>query len=315
MKEIGGYFELEHTNIKLNIHAHATKLNTARNCLEYILLVNNYTSIYVPYYTCDVVLEPIIKNNIRYIFYHINKNLEPVLLPELQENEAFLYTNYFGLKSNFVKKIRNEVANLIVDNSQALFAPNLPGTDTFYSLRKFVGTPDGAFLYCNRKLPFAPEAATSFDRVSHLYKRKDINAGFGYNDFKRNDQALAGLPIMAMSASTDRFISTYDFEKNKIIRERNFLYLHNKLQTINLLKFDTENLHGPLCYPLLVANKGLRENLIKNKIFVPVYWPNVRAWIKDRACFEKDLIDSLICLPIDQRYTPEDLNLVLKLII
>ena len=41
MKEIGGYFELEYANIKLNIHANAIKLNTARNCLDYILLVNN----------------------------------------------------------------------------------------------------------------------------------------------------------------------------------------------------------------------------------------------------------------------------------
>jgi hypothetical protein len=44
--------------------------------------------------------------------------------------------------------------------------------DSFYSLRKFVGTPDGAFLYCNDALNVELKTATSFDRVSHLYKEK-----------------------------------------------------------------------------------------------------------------------------------------------
>jgi hypothetical protein len=50
---------------------------------------------------------------------------------------------------------------------------------------------------------------------------------------------------MSISLSTNQFISTYDFEKNKIIRERNFLFLHSKLNAINTYSLNTENLNGP----------------------------------------------------------------------
>lgn len=41
MKEIGGFFELELPQ-KEEYHSKAIRLNTGRNCLEYILKSNNY---------------------------------------------------------------------------------------------------------------------------------------------------------------------------------------------------------------------------------------------------------------------------------
>ena len=55
MKEIGGYFEIEFPDVHSGIHEKAIKLNTARNCFEYILQANRYSKVYVPYFTCDVV--------------------------------------------------------------------------------------------------------------------------------------------------------------------------------------------------------------------------------------------------------------------
>jgi hypothetical protein len=315
MKEIGGYFEIEYSNIELGIHSDAVKLNTGRNCLEYILLAKGYTKIYVPYYTCDVILEPIAKNKIERIFYHINEDLEPITYPILKEKEAFLYTNYFGLKGAFIKKLQRQVRNLIIDNSQALFAPHIPGTDAFYSIRKFIGTPDGAFVYCSEVLDQKLKAASSFERISHLYKRKDVDASFGYEDFKKNDQSLSGLPIMSMSSSTEQFINAYDFAKNKVIRERNFLFLHTKLSSINKLRIDIEHIEGPLCYPLLLNKEGLKENLIKNKVYVPSYWQNVQEWTFQNDCFEQVLFDSLACLPIDHRYTIYDMDMVCNMVL
>ena len=48
MKEIGGYFELQ---LRKGEHYHkgALQLNTARNCLEYILRAKKYKKIYIPY--------------------------------------------------------------------------------------------------------------------------------------------------------------------------------------------------------------------------------------------------------------------------
>ena len=77
MKAIGGYFELEDRGVGIFPHSRGVLLNTGRNSLEYILRsISNIKQIYLPYYTCEVVLEPIKKLSIPYCFYHINERLE-----------------------------------------------------------------------------------------------------------------------------------------------------------------------------------------------------------------------------------------------
>ena len=60
MKTLGGYFELE---LRKGDHYHKTaiKLNTGRNAFEYLLRAKQYQKVYMPYFTCDVMLEPIKK--------------------------------------------------------------------------------------------------------------------------------------------------------------------------------------------------------------------------------------------------------------
>lgn len=91
-KPIGGYFELE-LPCKAEYYTNAVRLNTGRNCLEYILRLRQYKKVYIPYYTCEVVLEPFHKLNIEYEFYHINEKLELADSIQLKEKEAILYTN------------------------------------------------------------------------------------------------------------------------------------------------------------------------------------------------------------------------------
>lgn len=313
MKEIGGYFEIEFSNVKFEeIHQDAIKLNTARNCLEYILSAGKYSKIFLPYYTCDAVLEPVIRHGISYEFYHIDKNLEPIEIPATKSGEVFLYTNYFGIKGQYCSELANRKINLIIDNSQALFAPRVGETDTFYSLRKFVGVADGAFLYCKKRIDLPVEKTSSADRVSHLYKRKDFGAPFGYDAFKTNDESLDNLPLSEMSASTKTFLKTYDFEKNKITRERNFLYVHHELGQLNNLKIDIKNLDAPLCYPFLNNQMRSKNDLANNGIFIPTYWTNVLEWINEKDCAERMLVNDLLPLPIDQRYTLEDLRFLIE---
>ena len=72
-RAIGGYFGLE---LRDGVHYHedALRLNTARNCFEYILRVHKYRKVYIPYYTCEVMLEPLKKCGVLYEFYHIRRS-------------------------------------------------------------------------------------------------------------------------------------------------------------------------------------------------------------------------------------------------
>ena len=147
MIPIGGYFELELRKGE-EYHNHAIRLNTGRNALELILKTKKYSKVFIPYFTCDTVLEPFNKLGIDYEFYSINKKLEPVFnYQKIQADMGFLYTNYFGIKDDFISIIAKKLKNLIIDNAQSFFSKPLEGIDTFYSARKFFGVPDGAYLY------------------------------------------------------------------------------------------------------------------------------------------------------------------------
>ena len=37
---------------------------------------------------------------------------------KIKSNETFLYTNYFGLKDNFVNQLSENCENLIIDNTE-----------------------------------------------------------------------------------------------------------------------------------------------------------------------------------------------------
>lgn len=307
MDAIGGYFELE---LRQGEHYHkdAIRLNTARNCLEYILRARHYKKVYIPYYTCEVILEPIQKLGISYEFYHINYDLEPEKIPVLKTEEAFLYTNYFGLKQSCVERLSSIYGNqLIVDNSQAFYAKRIDGIDTFYSPRKFFGVPDGGYLYTDCKLDKEFVQDKSYHRMHHLLIRIEENAEAGYNMFREADASLCNSPIKYMSAISDRLLRNIDYLYVKDIRRQNFSFLHERLSEKNKLKFDLENDAVPLVYPYLQEDVDLKTFLISKKIFVATYWPNVLEWCGERTV-EYNITQKLATLPVDQRYIEKDMK-------
>lgn len=314
INSIGGFFEMELRHGE-HYHQNALKLNTARNCLEYLLRARNYKKIFIPYYTCEVILEPIKKIQIEYDFYHINQELEPVKDYKLLDHEAFLYINYFGLKQEAVVNLFNNYGtNLIVDNSQAFYAEPVNGIDAFFSARKFFGVPDGAYLYTNKYLKEDIEQDFSYMRMVHLLKRIDIGAELGYEDFKKDEALLNNQPIKKMSILTDKLLRSIDYNFIRQQRINNYKLLDKYLQTSNRLKLNFDELSVPMVYPYLSNNKNLKNELIQNKIFVATYWNNVLEW-SDRDSIECELVENLLPLPIDQRYNSENMMQIVHLIL
>jgi hypothetical protein len=317
LKSIGGYFSLE-LQTGEHFHKNAIKFNSARNCLMYVLLIKQYKKIYIPYYTCEVILEPLKKLKIKYQFYHVNELLEPVETFDLSDNEVFLYTNYFGIKNEAVKKLSKIYGNrLIIDNAQAFFAFPEKGIDTIYSPRKFFGVADGGFLYTDEPLNELNDLILkdkSFDRMSHLLKRIDLSAEDAYADFQKNDKSLTNEPIRIMSKLTDAILRSIDYDKVKKIRQENFQILDLQLKKENLLSFDFSSQEMvPMVYPFWSKDKTLRKRLIANKIYVATYWSNVFKWCKEND-LDYTLAQNIIPLPIDQRYGKKEMQKIIKII-
>lgn len=317
MDAIGGYFELENTGTGRDFpHNDGIFLNTGRNALEYILLsITHISKIYVPYYTCEVILEPLHKLNIQYAFYHINQNLEIAEDIILNDGEYIIVTNYFGIKDNYILYLANKYGErLIVDNAQALYAKHLDEIKTIYSPRKFVGIADGGIAFTDNGPDISNfDIDDSSKHNSHLLIRKNFGAEKGYAAFRENSKKLANSPIKRMSTETTLLLNKIDFEKIKEIRIGNFSYLHNILKDFNILKIpEISTFECPMVYPLYTNSPNLRKNLIDNKIFVAQYWPNVPKWTNG---IESDMTKSIIPLPIDQRYGINSMEKILNILL
>lgn len=311
MDAIGGYFELELRKGE-HFHKDALKLNTARNCFEYILKARGYKRVYMPFYTCEVMYHPLKKLKIDYLHYQINEKFEVEDLPVLNEGEAILYTNYFALKQAYIEQLAEVYgAGLIIDNAQAFYAPRVNGVDTFYSARKFFGVPDGAYLYTDCYLEEPLEQDISWDRVTHLVKRIDVSAEAGYDDFKRAEENLDDCQILLMSNLTQALLSNVDYSAVALKRRQNYMCLDAILGRRNKLRVPLNPEAVPLAYPYYTDDLFLKARLISNRIFIPTYWENVNR-ICAELSLENELAKHLIALPIDQRDV--DLDKILKII-
>lgn len=312
-KAIGGYFELELPKHE-EYHKDAIKLNSGKNCLEYILRCRKYSKVYIPYYTCDVVLKPFKKLGVAYQFYHINLQFEIADEIELRKNEALLYTNYFGLKQRYAEQLAEKYGRrLIIDNTQAFYAKPIEGVDTFYTCRKFFGVSDGAYLYTDAKPIEGLKRSVSYDRMAYLVKRIDISPEAGFDDFHQADEQLAEDEIMLMSRFTERVMQSIDYKHVATRRRVNYMQLRDYLQSDNQLQYPLESDAVPMVYPYLTYKEGLRQHLIQNKVFVARYWPNVDEWT-EKGNNESMLANYLIPLPVDQRYDEEEIYNIIYLI-
>lgn len=313
-KSIGGYFDIEFRSQNNSFHPNAIALNTGRNAFEYVLKAKEIKKIYLPFFTCEVLLEPLRKLNIPYVFYALNKKLEPIFdFSILEDKDGFLYTNYFGLKDSYINQLSFVCKQLVVDNSQAFYSKPYHNEPTFYSARKFFGVADGAYLYCNERLEDLIEKDISYNRMSHLLIRNDVSAEEGYNTFTVNDKALENQSIKMMSALTKSILGTIDYKSVAIKRIENYKYLDNALKESNQLTLNLENNCVPMVYPYWSNDLFLRRRLFENKIYTPTYWPNVMLW-SEKESLEYRMTNEVIYLPIDQRYGKEEMQLIINII-
>lgn len=309
IKEIGGYIELELNNGE-QYHKNSIALNSGRNAIKYAIRAYKISELHVPYYTCPVVWDAVKEENCHIIPYDIDGNFFPV--KEFAADDFILYTNYFGVFSNNVKKLAVKYNNLIVDNAMAFYMPHY-GIASAYSPRKFFGVPDGGFVYCNKLIDEQFEKDTSYQRFSHLIKRVDCGSNFAYDDFNKNDDSLIGEPIKQMSNLTLKMCANIDYKKARQKRLENYNFLEEHLADINKLKLKLEKDDIPMYYPFIIENDKLRKNFIDNKIYIASCWRNLDKICK-KDSYELYLHKYLFPLIIDQRYSKNDLEKIIKII-
>lgn len=308
MEEIGGYFGLECAGFSLDWMKDKIALNSGRNALKYIVRAYKIKRIAVPTYTCPFVWDSLKAEGCEICFYQVDKNLMPTT--NFSDDIFFLYNNYFGISSKKIKILNQRYKNLIVDNTQALYSKQ-KGLASFYSLRKFFGVPDGGLAWCDKKLKENFENSTSYQSCIHLLKTYDKGYEFGVVNFLKNEISLDNATIKTMSNLTMTLLKNVNYEKIKKIRLKNFNILHKKLAKNNELKIDLSKDDVPMVYPYLIQNDNIIEKLKENKINLISCWPNIEKFASEDVLYLKKY---LLPLPIDQRYSGEDMKKILKIL-
>lgn len=309
MEEIGGYFELGGFPNDI-YHKKAIAINTARNCLIYVIKSRKLKKIYVPYYLCDSVDKASDYCEIEY--YKVDHNFLPDFERELEDNAYVYIVNYFGLLSNNkIIELMLKYKNIIIDNVQDFFQEPVNEIDTIYSCRKYFGVPDGAYLYTDNILNEELEEEFSKDRFKHILGRLENSASEYYEEYTKSEALLGKLPLRKMSKTTSLILGGIDYHKIKKIRTENFKHLNDKLKDVNNLKF--ENVEGAFAYPFYAKNAtDLRKILIENKVYVPILWPNVIKQSQDKLAYDYAL--NILPLPCDQRYGVKEMDKIIKIV-
>lgn len=319
MQAIGGYFELaDYEAGKGFPHQDGILLNTGRNALEYILrCIGEIKGVYLPYYTCEVVLEPLKKLHIPYFFYHINAKFKMVEEIQPLAGEYIIANNYFGLKDAYINLMAEKYGeHLIVDCAQAFFSKPIPGIKSFYSTRKYVGVADGGVAYgVDGKHSLLYDEDDSTLHNSHLLIRKEKDAEAGFADYQANEFKLDNQPIRLMCRNTCDILWHIDYSKIVSKRRENYSYLHSVLKEKNFLQLpEIDTFACPMVYPFVTRNdRNLRKELIDKKVYVAKYWPNINQLNGYET--EYDLAKRIIPIPIDQRYCKEEMNRIIEVIL
>lgn len=321
MKEYGGYlpFDFKDGN-EYYSGEDVIALNCARNAIVYAVLDGGYDKIYIPFFMCNVVRDALVKYNIKCEIYHIDEEFNPINV-RLKKNECILYANYFGLFSREkIENVINEYENVILDNTEAFFAPPHMEAYNVYSCRKFIGVCDGAYLIkkgITREIYEEYEVDESFHRIKYLLKSIEKGTNAAYKDILEVEKELTESPIKKMSLVTHKILQMTDYDNIMAKRKSNFDVLNDIICEWDFPRIKRMEGCVPMVYPFFLEDEWVREQLITNHIYVPQWWKYLLQYEEINE-FERHLVNGLLPLPIDQRYTirdMQDIAVILKQII
>lgn len=330
MNEYGGclYFEplMHRGDIKEywdKYNCNKVDVDSGRSAIQYILETGTYKRIWLPIYNCPLVESRIVSTtNVEIKWYNLNCDFSPQIdEAELKEADAILWVNYCGVMPqqliNKVCDIQNRtMAHIIIDNIPAYFSEPREQVYNIYSCRKFLGVPDGGHIIKaaieKRTLP----TYSSAENYLYLLKAYEEGSNAAYENYLTSENRFKESNVAyGMPKLTKRILENIDYAAIKSKRKENFDRFHQYLSSSNRMKMDAESM-TPSVYPYLTSCKDLREKLLNNRVYVSRFWKSVLSNALSND-FERDLSEYLIPLPIDQRYTIEDIeklaNMVLKM--
>jgi len=319
--EIGSFLDLQLPRGRefYNQETDIARLNTGRMGIWHAFRVTGCKRIWIPIYQCCSIRETFEKKNVEMCFYHQDKNWNPLDI-EAKEDDAILLVNYYGIMSSErMLELARPYKHAIIDCAQAFFCHPVEGALTVYSCRKFVGTPDGAYVVGKDAHRFVEEYPQGFssDTAVFLLMRIEYGCeGKGYEARRKNEHRIDAEDCMQMSKLTRSLMDAEDYERNRLKRRKNFAYAHELMGVANCINpmcyMDEDTV--PMVYPLLVEDDKLIYKLLDAKHFQGHWWSYI-CNEQPQDSFEYWLSRYVIPITIDQRYGKVEIDYLANVIL
>lgn len=282
--------------------------------------------VWVPDYLCSSVFNVIKTQGIPFTVYIDLPGLHSMIkLPKPKDDDLVVIVHYFGKLNSFAlgwladNPLRRW--RVLEDCVQSPYSKGvcMIGDYALTSLRKWWPAPDGAQLFTNKPLSYKPDLAPPDEcfisqRLTAKILRSTIKNESQYLDLiHSSEEKLETSPPRNCSYFSARLLSCCDKQTALNHRRSNWQFINSHLNEVADQGDIFSSLYKtllidevPLTYPIRVA-KGrrnrLRAWLSERKIYCPIHW-SVDASADVRSM---TLSESILSLPIDQRYNEEDM--------
>jgi hypothetical protein len=286
--------------------------------------------ILLPAYLCESVLQPVKACGFEYEYYPVDENL--MAQPQPQKGSAVVLIHYFGWLNPATKALREEAGSsflLIEDMTQAVFSSwaLLDGLKSllFFGLRKFGPAPMGGWFNRVEKLPTINQAYEALfwksltARMSkYIYLRMDhetnAQAEQVYLELLQSVESAFDLSCepYALQEKAKALLDGVDWAEAGTRRRNNWNHLRTCLGDL-LTPFHPTLADEvvPLGYVVKCAEREkIRRSFQEAKIFCPIHWKLPEDVDAKRFPISRRLSNSLMTIPIDQRYRSEDMEYI-----
>ncbi|HNT23104.1 MAG TPA: hypothetical protein PKM21_01975 [Anaerolineales bacterium] len=293
------------------------------------------TKILMPAYLCESIIQPVKAFGLAYDFYPVDEDL--AAHPDPQKNSAVILIHYFGWLNPSTEALRQSAEDsfvLVEDLTQAVFSSwkFIKGTQplVFFSLRKFGPVPLGGWYSRSDRLPsvdlmfkvlFWKSLAARLYKYNYLKISPDIDqqAEQTYLDVFNHVESsfdLSCTPYL-LDAEAKSLIDGINWAYAAAARRKNWNALSDLLPGNILLPFHkmlpTDVV--PLGYVVNCTERDkIRQNLQAAQIFCPIHWRLPEEVSAKRFPISYRLSNTLMTIPIDQRYNPRDMEHISKVI-
>lgn len=310
-KPIGGEQEIAHDGLFYGT------TNSGRSSLRWVLLSMGLQGkrVLVPDFVCQVVVDVLHEYKIHVDFYNVKENFEFSLPECLDDYDALYIVKYFGHESaTFKRAVNNSTLPLIID---CVFDVQLPEINTqahwcyFNSLRKITVVADFSQIVSNKPLFIINKVRiSSFSEKKYQAKEakyKFLHSSQGreatYLKYFSNAESIID-ENKNIFESEDKSIYLMGcfyscFKEDLKIRLQNLTFATTILSDIHFIKITPT---FPSFLPLLLNKRDeVRRELMKDSIYLAIHWPAIEQ-------SKNHLSDKLLSLPLDSRYTKEDIE-------